>query len=91
MMQMRGSPFELVAQELQLEDVINYIQVHEDIPLALMVQDPENDHFQIVNDHILELTTTIPTAPNAFNPVNPNAKPQVSHIIIFLMLSDPSS
>jgi hypothetical protein len=77
MMQHTGSPFEHVAQTLELNDILDYTEGHEDIPLPFMVQNPDNDPFQIVNDHILQRTTPMPTAPNAFDPANPNAKPRV--------------
>ena len=87
MMQSVGSPFKHVAQALQLNDldIIDFSDVHQDIPLPLMIQNPDNDPFQILNDHILERTTPMPTAPIAFDPAHPNAKSRVNTYLYLLI------
>jgi hypothetical protein len=83
-METNGSPFKETAEGLEVHDIIDHSEVHEDIPLVLRIQNAESDHFQIVNDHILDMTTTIPTVPNAFDAANPNSKPKViSFMYIF--------
>ena len=43
--------------------------IHEPVPLPIAINNPETDQFDLINQHILFMNTSVPTLPNAI----PNA------------------